>query len=428
MAVAWAKAVGSTLGDSFGGVAVRNGVTVGVATVRTEASVDGDIYLASYQANTGALNWSRVFGSSTTVDAPTSVALAPDGTIIVTGRFSKQLTLDNITLVANNGSTDIFLAKFDASGAVLWAKRFGGVIDDVPAAVTIDNTGNIYLTGYFRGTVNFGGADLSVPFTSDLDVFLAKFSPSGAHLWSKNFVNDGNDRGYGIAVDGTGSGVAITGTFSNTINFGVGGDLTAINARTDLFVAKFNAMTGAPLWAKRFGAPDASEAGNGIAMDSAGNVVVVGTCQTPIDFGGGLLSGTGTDAFLVKLTGDTGAYIWSRRIGGGGNDYGYGVAVDQGNGSVTVVGQASQSVNFGDGVMIAMQEPDIFLARYNSGLSLLNAQRFGGSNAENVAGLAVDGTNAAYVAGYFYGSGTFAGGIPLLSAGMADGMIMRVVP
>src|SRR5262249_49879150 len=134
------------------------------------------------------------------------------------------------------------------------------------------------------------------------------------------------ERGYGIAVDAAGSAV-ITGSFSNSMTFG-GAQLTAMDAMTDAFVARFTS-TGAHQWSRSFGAADGNEDGQAVALDPSGNVVVTGDVVKPCDFGGGLLSALGSsDAFVAKYSASSGAHMWSRRLGGLGNDYGYGVATD----------------------------------------------------------------------------------------------------
>src|SRR5204863_6070841 len=131
---------------------------------------------------------------------------------------------------------------------------------------------------------DFGGGAMRVPFETDLDVFVAKLDMNGNHLWSENFTNDGNDRGYGIATDG--QSVAVAGSFSNSITVG-SLTLLSLNAMTDGFVMKLSAATGAPTWARQMGAPDGNEAAYGVAIDAGGNVDVCGYAVKGVDFGGG---------------------------------------------------------------------------------------------------------------------------------------------
>src|SRR6185369_6850060 len=166
----------------------------------------------------------------------------------------------------------------------------------------------------------------------------------GQYAWGKTFTNTGNERGYGIAVDAAGSAV-ITGSFSNAMTFG-GATLTALNAMTDGFVARFTS-TGAHQWSRRFGADDGSEGGYGVALDPSGNVIITGAVVKSCDFGGGLLSALGgSDAFVAKYSASSGAHMWSRRLGGTGNDYGYGVATDSAS-NVYVSGSIGGLGSFG---------------------------------------------------------------------------------
>jgi len=73
------------------------------------------------------------------------------------------------------GAEDIFLAKFDANGSHLWSKHFGDSSNQHGHSVTCDESGNVLVTGYFRGSVHFGGAALASE--GNYDIFLAKFKP-----------------------------------------------------------------------------------------------------------------------------------------------------------------------------------------------------------------------------------------------------------
>jgi hypothetical protein len=83
--------------------------------------------------------------------------------------------------------TDIFVAKYAGSdGHHIWSTRFGDVSNDAGNAVAVDATGNVVVTGSFSGIVNFGGGSLTSS-AATADIFLAKFSSSGNHVWSKRF-------------------------------------------------------------------------------------------------------------------------------------------------------------------------------------------------------------------------------------------------
>jgi len=221
----------------------------------------------------------------------------------------------------------------------------------------VDGSGNCLVTGRFAGSVDFGGGALAS--AGGQDVFLAKYSSSGAHIWSKRFGGTLGDRGNGVAVDGSGD-VVVTGNFSGAIDFG-GGSLISSGSQ-DLFVAKFSA-TGGHLWSKRFGGSLQFDAGNGVAMDSIGNILVTGYFIGPVDFGGGALNSAGAwDMFVAKYS-PAGAPIWSKAVGGSNIDEGNAIAVD-GAGNSVITGRFFETVDFGGGTMTSAGGADIFLVKY----------------------------------------------------------------
>jgi hypothetical protein len=134
------------------------------------------------------------------------------------------------------GGNDIFLATYTSGGTPVWAKRFGGVSEDQGNAVTLDGSGNVVMTGSFQGSADFAGGNLSAS-ASGRDVFVAKYTAAGTHLWSHGYGDAFvDDIGNGVAVDAAGN-VTVTGWFGNWINFG-GGDLFS-HGGPDGFLASF---------------------------------------------------------------------------------------------------------------------------------------------------------------------------------------------
>ncbi|MDH3217262.1 MAG: hypothetical protein OEN01_13420, partial [Candidatus Krumholzibacteria bacterium] len=214
--------------------------------------------------------------------------------VVVTGDFQGTVDFGGGNLVSA-GSTDIFVAKYDASGAHQWSQRFGSTNSDAGYGVAVDASGNVVVTGEFRGTVDFGGGNL-VSAGSD-DIFVAKYDASGAHQWSQRAGSTNLERGYGVAIDASGN-VVVTGPFQGTVDFG-GGDLVSAGS-TDIFVAKYDA-SGAHQWSQRAGSTG-GDIGQGVAVDASGNVVVTGEFQGTVEFGGGdLVSAGSTDIFVAKF-------------------------------------------------------------------------------------------------------------------------------
>lgn len=255
----------------------------------------------------GALQWANLFGDAAD-QVGLGIVVAPDGDVIVTGSFEGKINFGGGDLTSA-GSTDIFIAKLSAAdGGVIWTKSFGDAAEQSVYDMAIDPAGNIALTGPLKGTVNFGGADLTNADAANAtpDVFVAKLSgANGGHLWSKSFGDAAEQRGEGVSMDPAGN-VSITGYFQGTMNFG-GADLMSAggnNGGTDVFVAKFaSSAPGNHLWSQRFG-DTSDQNGWAVAVDPAGNTVVGGGFQSTLDLGapvGALTSQGGFDIFVSKL-------------------------------------------------------------------------------------------------------------------------------
>ena len=357
---------------------------------------------------TGAYRWSKQFGGTGAAAAYGTTHDAA-GNLVVVGAFSGSASFGGATLTSA-GSTDIFVGKYSATGAHVWSKRFGGTHDDSAQSVAVDASGNVYVSGYFKNTVDFGGGPLTAYYSGFggqmRDAFIAKFSPSGAHLWSRKFGSFGQDTAYGIAVDGSGN-LVVTGTFIGPVDFG-GTSLASVSDSADVFVAKYS-PAGQLVWAKKFGNGSA-DTGYGIAVDGAGNIAVVGSFTGSADFGGGTLtSAGGTDIVVFKLSA-SGTHLWSRRFGNTGQDVGFALATD-GGGNVFVTGYFQGEADFGGGLLSGEGSLDTFVAKFSSGGSHQWSYALGGTNADEGFGIATDASGNVLIVGAFQGSADFGSGV-----------------
>jgi hypothetical protein len=182
-------------------------------------------------------------------------------------------------------------------GAHVWSKRFGNTANDHGFSVAVDSSGNVLVTGSFLRTVDFGGGNLTAGYAS---IFVAKYSAAGTHIWSKGFMDYGEDAGYAITADTSGN-VIVTGVFAGTVDFG-GGSLTNAGV-SSIFVAKYSAA-GTHIWSEQFGNPGGQDVGTGIAVDRSGNTILTGYYSSSLDFGFGSMTSTSAsswDIFLVKF-------------------------------------------------------------------------------------------------------------------------------
>jgi hypothetical protein len=211
-----------------------------------------------------------------------------------------------------------------------WSRRFGDVDNQNAHGAAVDVLGNSIVTGYFAGTVDFGGDALTS--AGGTDIFVARFYPDGTHRGSRRFGDGGDQYAYSAAVDDVGY-VIVTGYFADTVDFG--GDTLTSAGGTDIFVARFNPLGVSHDWSKRFG-DSADQRGMGVTIDGSRNVFVTGYFKGTVDFGGGPLTSAGSwDIFVAKFD-FGGTHLWSRRFGDTYDQYAYEPAVDN-SGNVIVI-------------------------------------------------------------------------------------------
>ena len=428
----WSKDMGGVDSDSVSTVSADwpagntyvagtfNG-TITIGTTHLTSAGASDAFLAKYAPN-GTVLWAERWGG-TGGETGNGVTVDPAGNVDIVGRFNGTANFGGApvlvaTPAASGGaSVDLYVAQYDgATGADRWSKRFGGGYDDSADAVAVDSTGNVYFTGYFRNVIDFGGGPLSVPFTSDLDVFVAKFTADGAYTWAKNFTNTGNDHGYGIAVDGQ-ENVAIGGSFSNAINFG-GGDLVSPNVMTDAFVADFS-TTGAYRWQRDLPRTTSSEGVRGVAVDGSGQ-----RCRRRRRGHEGIrlrrrLGGrgvrAGSDGFVAKLRGrERGIPVGAARSRGTGNDYAKPRLRSTAPATCSLPGRSRSATAelWGQAPYAAGKERRLVAQTSRRGRESW-VRGYGGKLGRLVQRSFRDtpgtGANPVLVGGYFYGSGMFEG-------------------
>ncbi len=194
------------------------------------AAASADVFVAKLDAAGNHL-WSKRFGNTNGQYAG-GVSTDAAGNVVVAGYSYGTVDFGGGALTSA-GSSDIFVAKLDAAGEHLWSRRFGDASGQAGLSVTTDGPGNVAVTGYLQGTVDFGGGVLTS--AGSTDIFVAKLDASGNHLWSKRFGNTFIQDGDSVAMDATGS-VAVFGRFEGTIDFG-GGPLVEVG-NYDMFLLK----------------------------------------------------------------------------------------------------------------------------------------------------------------------------------------------
>jgi len=201
--------------------------------------------------------------------------------------------------------------------ALTWNTFLGGSsTDDEAAAIAVDGSGNVYVAGYSMAT---WGSPVRAYTSTGMDAFAAKLDSSGALQWNTFLGGSGYDYGQGVAVDGSGN-VYVAGYSMATW----GSPVRAYTSGGDAFAAKLNS-SGTLQWNTFLGG-NGSDQGYAIAVDGSGNVYVGGTSAAT--WGSPVLAYTAlSDAFAAKLN-SSGTLQWNTFLGGSGNNYGSGIAVD----------------------------------------------------------------------------------------------------
>jgi hypothetical protein len=367
----WTRRMGGSTGDYSQGIttdtagnvyvtgyfsgAVDFGADFGIADIKSSAG-DFDIFITRINAN-GSYGWTRRIGGIQT-DQSYGITTDPSGKLYITGSFS-----DTVDFGADFGTTsskssvgdfDIFITRIYANGSYGWTKKMGGTSEDKGFSLITDPLGNLYVTGYFGGTVDFG-ADFG---TEDIkstagyaDIFITKINANGSYGWTGRMGGNGADRGYSVTTDGSGN-VYVTGYFVGTVEFGA--DFGAIDTKSsagmaDIFISRIYANGGYG-WTRRMGGTS-SDWGNEITTDRSGNVYLTGEFEGDPNFGADFgisdikTSAGNGDIFVSSINAD-GSYGWTRRMGGTGNDNGTSITKNSAA-NVFVTGNFQGTLDFG---------------------------------------------------------------------------------
>lgn len=200
-----------------------------------------DIFVAKYDAS-GAFLWSRKFGG-TGADAGRGIDPAPDGGVYVSGEFTGAVTFDSFTLTAAGTTKDLFLIKLDTNGVVQWARSFGSASSDSGCEIESDAAGNIYCAGSAATGLTFPGG-VTLGSAGGSDQFVAKFHPNGTLLWARNGGGPGTDLNFALGLDPHGR-VTVVGFYSGSATYGPE-TITASGTSIDFYAARLETDTAPP--------------------------------------------------------------------------------------------------------------------------------------------------------------------------------------
>lgn len=273
-------------------------------------------------AQYGYWDWART-GLDKGVSIANAVATDNAGNVCITGNYETQIFLGGSTLVSK-GASDVFLAVYSTTGQLLWEKALGSIGIDVGKGIAVDDSGNVFIAGSFENSIDISGVQMTS--SGGADIFIAKYDVRGNIVWARHAGSLYDENLTDILVNNTGE-VYIGGMFGETNQGTAPGDIACYfdndsvvsenNSR--IFLAKYNG-NGDVMWAREMGGFGGGDQLQAMSLDAFGNVNIGGTCSSYFKVGqlqlitksSGWVMG---ELFVAKLNSD-GYPVWANMVWG----------------------------------------------------------------------------------------------------------------
>ncbi len=326
-----------------------------------------------------------------------SITIDSTGNLYITGRFwGKETRLNSWVPSYLRG---LYVIKVSPKGKLIWGRSAGGLI--TPVAIKRDSKGDIYIAGYFSDFEDaiFGATTLQSKGKND--IFVAKLNDRGEFLWVTATGGPKEDGVYGLDIDSK-DRVVITGTFSNVVSFG--NKVLSSRGFNDGFVAQLNSQ-GRYLWITSFGGKDKEES-MAVALDSLDHIYITGRYYLDIVVGGWVLEGNKTPpSFYSRLAPHTiiaklspkGQWEWATSISRWSE--GQSIAIDRHH-SIYVGGKFSGIATFGH-IRLGAWDCDMFVAKLDTQGQFLWVARSEGLGDARTDGITVGPKGSIYTTGRF---------------------------
>jgi len=387
-------------------------------------------FVTKFNAAGSALVYSTYLGGSGLAgDQGNSIAVDGSGNAYVTGSTSStDFPTANPFQTTIHGYHNAFVAKLSADGsALLYSTYLGGSspLGDQGYGIAVDSSGNAYVTGSTSSADFPTASPIQGTLHGCCDAFVAMFNPAGSALvYSTYLGGSGDDGGYAIAVDSSGDAYVTGGTSS--IDFPTVNPFQAINrgfcgisgCNSNAFVSKLGATGSALVYSTYLGG-SGPDRGTSIAVDGSGNAYVTGTTGShdfptvkPFQSTNNSFNDPTENAFVTKFNAAGSALVYSTYLGGSGNssggDEGSGIAVDNfGNAYLTGRTRSSNFPTTPNAPQPTFHAApgggnyEAFVTDFNAdGSALVYSTYLGGTGGDVGTGIAVDGSENAYIAGW----------------------------
>lgn len=385
-----------------------------------------DVYLTKLDAQ-GKPLWTTIFGGEG-VDRAYAVAPTGDGGCFITGHYiNSALEFPDKTKSEIRGGSDIYIARFDGTGAFLWGKTYGGSGNDYGHAIAADGKGGCYVAGAYVGQVDFEGTSLGVNSQSK-GSFCLHCQEGGTLSWVKGIDTLEHQSAahgiQGIAVDAKGD-IFLSGLQQGGADFGNGIKLDATDSQ-DAYIAKYSAE-GSPIWATGTVGSSAGAIPS-VVSDGQGGCFAVGIYQDKLHIGDQIYQSQGHyDTFVTRLDA-SGNILWLHPGGSTKTDYGLGIT-SNGSGGCLITGEYSDQATFRgtkkEKTLASRGHTDIFLFSYDAAGHLLSTMTMGDVNHDMSYSIAVSPDGGIYLGGAFRNQTDFLG-TKLQSKGSNDLFVLKL--
>ena len=343
------------------------------------------------------------------------------GNVYSTGWFSNTVDFDpssSVSTQQTSANRAIYVSKHNSNGNLIWAKKVGNGFGNYNQAysVYVDQSSNVYVTGYFQGTEDFNpDANAVYNLTSQglYDIFVLKLDSSGNFIWAKGIGGSSADIGYAVAADN--SGVYVTGRFQGTVDFNPGstGHTFTSSGIIDAFLLKLN-TNGDFLWAYAFGGLSV-DIGESVELDSQGNLLALYRYSGNVDFDPSannvtLNSVSGSYDMAITKFSSSGNLIWAKSMGGTSTEEPSELIIDS-NDNILSTGYFSGTADFDPGAatsnLTATGSFSVFVSKLDSNGNFVWAKAIKSTANVDAKGIAVDNNNNVYIGGMFEGTTDF---------------------
>ena len=345
------------------------------------------------------------------------MAVDPDGNPVITGAFKGSVDFDpgpGSYMLTSSGLKDIFIAKYSASGSLVWASRLGGTSDDIGFGIAVDQvSGNIYVCGSMQSASAMIRLNSVAKDSFDrgyTDIFFASYNPDGSLNWIKTITGTFFNVANSCTIDPN-HNLLVTGYFTGPeVDFDPGPGTAILNGHGNLgniFIARYDSEGN---YLSAFGIGGTLfDAGQDVCVDNENNIYLCGNISSQnVDFDPGpdtfTLSPSGTsDAFLSSYDPD-GNFRWAFNTRCNGSAMAGRVLVDKDGNlllSGTFTGMLDADPGIGEEWIGSFGMRDVFYGKYSSDAQYLWAYKIGSLAEDYVYDMATDNQGSVYLCGNF---------------------------